>query len=190
MQKAVEPDPPAPLPQTARERSLVIKQAQENALTKLPLNTLYIALYIRSDPPRPDDFHWAYYFHTNAYGGMKYHIKTMGEGWISDHSTRGGGLFKSNFLCVLVQIASVAQARHGRLDEIMKVHDGDVNFIPGVTCRVWLMTILQELIRDGIVGCNDYEALQRECMDFGNHYMDEAACNVQPRPVVRSTLCL
>lgn len=42
---------------SARERALVIRKAQEDALARLPLNTLYIVLYIRSDPPQPNDFH-------------------------------------------------------------------------------------------------------------------------------------
>ncbi|KAB8271637.1 hypothetical protein BDV30DRAFT_213315 [Aspergillus minisclerotigenes] len=71
----------------------------------------------------------------------------------------------------------------------MRSHDGDINSIPGVTCRVWVMTIIQKLIQNGIVLCNDCNALERECMGFGNQYNAAAAKNDQPRPVVKSKLC-
>ncbi|KAL4916556.1 hypothetical protein BDW62DRAFT_103327 [Aspergillus aurantiobrunneus] len=176
-------------PVTARERASIIKKAQEDALARLPLNTLFIVLYIRSDPPQPNDFHWGYYFHTRAQGGLKYHMRNLGGGWIPDHGPTGG-VFKSNFLCVLIEIANVPHAKHGSLDQIMRSRDGDVNSIPGITCRVWLMVILRELIRQGIVRCSNIDGLQQECMAFGNQYSSGAANNTQPRPVVRSTLCL
>ena len=56
------------------------------------------------------------------------------------------------------------------LDELMRSHDADVNMIPGVTCRVWLMKILQKLIQNGIVRCSNPDALQQECMSFGNQF--------------------
>nr|KMM72953.1 hypothetical protein CPAG_09243 [Coccidioides posadasii RMSCC 3488] len=72
-------------PVTARERASIIKKAQEDALARLPLNTLFIVLYIRSDPPQSNDFHWGYYFHTSAQGGLKYHMRNLGGGWFPDH---------------------------------------------------------------------------------------------------------
>ncbi|KMU85036.1 hypothetical protein CIHG_02819 [Coccidioides immitis H538.4] len=75
---------------TARERASIIKKAQEDALARLPLNTLFIVLYIRSDPPQSNDFHWGYYFHTSAQGGLKYHMRNLGGGWIPDHGPTGG----------------------------------------------------------------------------------------------------
>ncbi|KKK20528.1 hypothetical protein P175DRAFT_0504931 [Aspergillus ochraceoroseus IBT 24754] len=176
-------------PVTPRERALIIKKAQEDALARLPLNTLFIVLHIRSDPPQPNDFHWGYYFHTSAQGGSKYHMRNLGGGWIPDHGPTGGA-FKSNFLCVLIEITNVPHVKHGLLDQIMRSRDGDVNSIPGITCRVWLMVILRELIRQGIVRCSNIDGLQQECMTFGNQYSQGAANNTQPRPVVRSALCL
>lgn len=35
-----------------KEKGLALKKIQEEALARLPLNTLYIVLYIRGDPPR------------------------------------------------------------------------------------------------------------------------------------------
>ncbi|KAK2810171.1 hypothetical protein FQN50_003141 [Emmonsiellopsis sp. PD_5] len=180
---------PSSTPKTPREGAAEIKRAPEQALSRLALNTLYIVLYIRFDPPRQNDFHWGFYFHTHSTGGSKYHIRNLGNGWIPDHGP-SGGVFKSNFLCVLIQIALVPEAKKPQLDQIMRSLDSNINAIPGVSCRVWLFTVLQGLVQHGIVRCTDLAALQQECMGIGNQYMADAAVNRQPRPVVRSTLCL
>ncbi|KAJ5492700.1 hypothetical protein N7539_001446 [Penicillium diatomitis] len=176
-------------PKTARERAALIKKQQEDALAALPLNALFIVLWIRSDPPRPNDFHWGYYFHTNSQGGVKYHMRNIGGGWMPDHGPTGG-VFKSNFLCVLIQVGTIPEAARNTLDQTMRSHDGDVNTIPGVTCRVWVLTIFRRLMQYGIVRCSDIGGLERECMTLGNQYSPGAAINQQPRPVVRSSLCL
>lgn len=41
----------------ARQKSADIKKKQSEILAGLPPNTLHISLYIRSDPPLPNDFH-------------------------------------------------------------------------------------------------------------------------------------
>lgn len=43
------------------------------------------------------------------------------------------------------------------------------------------MVILKELVQQGIVRCSDIDALQKECMTFGNQYSEGAAKNSQPR---------
>lgn len=116
-------------------------------------------------------------------------MRNISDGWIPDHGPTGG-IFKSNFLCILIQIATVPEASRNSLDQIMRSHDGDVNTIPGVTCRVWVIKILQKLIEQGIVRCSDADALQQECMAFENQYSPGAALNQQPRPLVRSRVCL
>jgi hypothetical protein len=117
-------------------------------------------------------------------------MRNVGGGWIPDHGPTGGVVFKSNFLCALVQIATVLEASRDSLDRIMRCHDGDVNTIPGVTCRAWVIKVLEKLIQQGIVRCSDADALQQECMVFRNQYSPGAAINQQPRPVVRSTVCV
>ncbi|KZF22516.1 hypothetical protein L228DRAFT_267914 [Xylona heveae TC161] len=171
-----------------RQEAALIKKQQEDALARLPLNSLYIVLWIRSHPPHENDFHWGYYFHSTPQSGIKYHIKQLGSGWITDHG-RTGGVFKSNFLCVLIQIATVAEGAGGQLDQIMRSHDGNVNSIPGVTCRVWILKILEKLMQSVIVRCSNADALLQECMAIGNQHGPEAAENHQPRPVVKSNLC-
>jgi len=70
---------PAPQPKT-KERALTIKKTHEEALTRLKLNTLSIVIWIRSDPPQPNDFHWGYYFHKNHQGGFNITWKS----WVAD----------------------------------------------------------------------------------------------------------
>jgi hypothetical protein len=148
-------------------------------------------LFIRGDPPAANDFHWGFYHHKSAAGGTKYHIKNIGANpnhWITDHAPTGG-VFKSNFLCTLIKIADVPAAKDSQLDGIMKAYDGALSTIPGVTCRVWLFTIMALLVQYGVVRCNDLNALQAECMSIGNHYRFGAVANHQPRPVATATCC-
>lgn len=72
----------------------------------------------------------------------------------------------------------------------MRERDGDLNEIPAVTCRVWLLVVLERLIGMGVVRCEGgVQGVERECLGFGNEFMEEAAGNVQPRPVVRAGGC-
>jgi hypothetical protein len=172
----------------AKNRATAIRKQQSDLLASLPLYALYIGLWIRSDPPRPNDFHWGFYLHTSTTSGMKYHVSSLTGGWIPEHGPNS--VLKSNFFCVLIQIASVPETSLAQLDLIMRLHDGDVNGIPGVTCRVWLMMILEKLVQSGIVRYGTLQALEDECMDFGNEHSASAAVNDQPRPVVKSGVCL
>ncbi|KAJ5807989.1 hypothetical protein N7474_009258 [Penicillium riverlandense] len=182
------PSPSKTTHQTPRELAAAIKKKQEEALSNLQLNSLSIVLYIRADPPKPNDFHWAYYFHIKPSSGVKYHVSNLSGGWLAEHASKSA-IFKEGFLCALVQIATVPEEAHARLDEIMRSHDGDINSIPGITCRVWLFAILKKLVDEGIVNCPSIEELQEECMEIGNRVSLDAARNVQPRPVVRSRFC-
>ena len=111
------------------------------------------------------------------------------------HHDPVAGILKTNFLCTLVHIADIPEASIGRVEEIMRERDGDLNEIPGVTCRVWLMVILGRLVEEGVVVLQGgiegrgVEAVEEDCMDWGNGVAGEAARNVQPRPVVRSRVC-
>lgn len=177
-----------PKPKTGKERAQEIRQAQQEALASLPHRTLFIVLFIRSDPPPANDFHWGFYYHKNAAGGTKYHIRNMGSGWIPDHASTGG-VFKSNFLCTLIKIADVPAAKESQLDSAMRAYDNSLSTIPGLTCRVWLFTVMALLVQYGVVRCNDLNALQTECMSIGNQHRLGAAANNQPRPVAAATLC-
>ena len=173
----------------AREKALQIKQLQEEALAALPLNKLYIVLWIRNDPPIANDFHWGMYYHKTKKAGTKYHMKNLGPGWIADHGTTSG-VFKSQFLCVLIEIGTISADNEGTLDRIMRSYDDTANTIPGFTCRVWVLMILPHLIQLGLLRCSDLAGLEQECFIFGNECMNAAAGNDQPRPVRVSRRCL
>ena len=172
----------------AREQALQVNQAQDQALSELPLHTLYIVLHIRDDPPTPNNFHWGFYYHTTPRGGHKYHVKQIGGGWITDHAATAG-VFKSNFLCVLIEIGTIPAAQTALLDQTMRAHDDSLNDLHGVTCRVWVLTILTELKEVGLVHFGNRDSVEEECFQFGNTHSYGAVENQQPRPVVTSTQC-
>ncbi|KAJ5787021.1 hypothetical protein N7457_002011 [Penicillium paradoxum] len=175
----------------ARQRSTEIKKKQTEILARLTQGTLHISLYIRSDPPLPNDFHWAFYLHkgTNSIpGGIKYHVRGIGGGWIPGHEATTG-IFAENFLCVTIQIATIPQSAHERVGEIMKSYDESLNSMPGITCRVWLLQVLRNLVEEGFVHC-DVEELERDCLELGNQHSISASANEQPRPVVVSRVSL
>ena len=171
-----------------REAAKTIKRWQEAALEALPQRKLYIGLWLRDINPEPNNFHWGFYHHINKLGGTKYHMTNVSRGWIAGHGTTGG-VFKSIFLCVLIQIGSIPAVREEEFDRIMRSYDDTVNSIPGVTCRVWIFTILPHLIEAGLLHCEDLDALQKECFDFGNAQAMSAVDNKQPRPVMVSSTC-
>ncbi|KAJ5373676.1 hypothetical protein N7517_005682 [Penicillium concentricum] len=171
----------------ARQKSAEIKKKQAESLAGLPPNTLHISLYTRSDPPLPTDFHWAFYLHkgiSSTAGGTKYHVRGIGGGWIVGHEATNG-IFAENFLCVIIQIATIPPLAHERVDEIMRSYDESLNSIPGITCRVWILTVLRILVDEGFVHC-DIGELERDCLKFGNEHSTAASVNEQPRPVVQS----
>lgn len=170
-----------------------IKKQQEEALASLPVNTLFIILKNRDDPPQKDDFHWGYYFHTHAAGGIKYHATNIVDNWIGDHGPTGG-VMKSLFLCAMVQIADIPPQAHAKLDEIMRSYDSSLNdyiiSLPGPTCRTWLMEVMKRLVDAGLVQCKGtVDELQEECLEIGNRFSAETSENKQPRPVIKSKLC-
>lgn len=172
----------------AKERALRIKQLQEEALEKLPAPKLYVVLFLRNDPPTANNFHWGFYYHQHKRGGTKYHMRNVNNGWMPDHATTGG-VFKSNFLCVIIQIGTIPGDKEQQLDQTMRTYDANANDIPGITCRVWIFKILALLVQCGLVRCDNLQTLQEECLAFGNQYMNDAAKNNQPRPFVVSRHC-
>ena len=81
------------------------------------------------------------------------------------------------------------------MEAIMRERDDDVNEIEGVTCKVWLKGTLDRLVRDGVVECRGDlggrdlgDVVQEEVFAIGNEFMDDAARNVQPRPMAKSKI--
>lgn len=162
------------------------------SLADLKVNGLYIILFIRNDPPVPNDFHWGLYFHRHRRtGGTKYHVKQQGSGWITDHGPTAG-VFKSFLLVGLFRIADVPAGWEGHLDQTLRTYDSQLN-TPGMTCRVWLLRVLALLQKpiDGkiILKCGDLVALETEVKNWGNANAMSARDNDQPRPVAASSLC-
>jgi hypothetical protein len=150
-------------------------------------------------------------------GGMQYQVNSVGSSsssgyYLPDHQP-ARAIVKSNFLCVLIQIsAGIPEERIQDLDRIMRTYDQSLNsVIPGVTCRVWMFRVLPLLVETGFVKWRSSSsqdddaaaaaaaaaaadevdrvaALEDECKGIGNRYRLDAAMNVQPRPVVVSTL--
>lgn len=120
---------------TIREKGLKLKQLPESALAALPQRKLYIVLWIRDDPPVANYFHWGLYYHNNRNGGTKYHMRGLVGGWIADHGSTAG-VFKSQFLGVLIEIGSIPEDEEATLDQIMRSHDSDAKNIPRFTCQV------------------------------------------------------
>lgn len=182
----------------SRENALRIKAEQEHASTLLTSNSLFIVLYIRADPPNANDFHWSFYHHhelsphAKVAGGTKHEAVNQNLRWYVEH-TFTGCIFKTVFLCVVIQIADIADARVREMEAIMHERDEDLNEIEGVTCRIWLKHTLKKLVQAGVVECRgdlagrDLEdVVEEEMFAIGNMFMDDAARNIQPRPMTKS----
>lgn len=173
---------------------------------RLQENSIYILVYVRNDPHVPDNFHWTFYHHRNPLtGGVKYHIRNEGDGWMPGHGPIVA-ISKEFLLVGLMRVADVpAGVDHAAVDGIMKTFDDELN-TPGQTCRVWLLRVL-ELLRRPVLGssscstagagsaagaavptlrCDDVAALEAEVMAWGNQHAQSAIDNVQPRPVSAS----
>jgi hypothetical protein len=172
----------------AKERAQEIQRAQERALSHLPPESLHVALWLRNDPPPLNDFHWAFYYHEGPKGGTIYQVKGLSEGWITDHGVTGC-IFKSLFLCCLVQIGNISSTKKQELDQTIRSCDSTLNEICDVTCKVWLFEVLPRLIEQGFVRCDNPEALKAECLAIGNKFRVEASGNVQPRPAKIANTC-
>ena len=150
------------------------------SLDLLEPNGLYVLLFIRDHPPKVNDFHWGLYLHSNSdTGGMKYHIRNSGGGWLPDYAI-AGGVLKSFLLVGLFQIARIPAGAMNDVDIIFKTYDQQLNQLPGLTCRTWVFDVLK---------CTDIVALEQEIMAWGNSNAFGASRNKQPRPVSASKLC-
>lgn len=161
---------------------------------QLKPNNIYIALYIRQDPPIPNDFHWALYLHLNpatSSGGRKFHIRNQGQGWIVEHCSTAG-IMKEFLLVGLIRIANIPFGSEAEVDKLLRSCDNRID-LPETTCRVWLFWVLRELqkpLNDGtiVLKCVDLNFLEKEILQWGNENANSASQNVQPRPVAESSV--
>lgn len=157
------------------------------SLTDPEPNALYILLFIRSDLPLQNDFHWSLYHHTSpSSGGKKYHVIGRSSRWLADHSL-ASDITKSFLLVGLFQIAFIPAEFD--VDSVMRSFDDRLNDVEGLNCRTWVFDVLGSLRGSGVLRCDDLGALEREALDWGNVYAVEACGNIQPRPLGRSALC-
>lgn len=160
--------------------------------TVLKEGSIYVLLYVRQQPPVPNDFHWGLYFHGNTNTrGTKYHIRTVGPGWMSDHGPVTE-ILKEFLLVGLFRVADVRPELYNHIDKTIRSLDDRLN-VPGNTCRVWVLDIIA-LLQEPVGGyqvlrCRDISALQQEIFDWGNERAAAAAANEQPRPVGASMIC-
>ncbi|KAK2809689.1 hypothetical protein FQN50_003533 [Emmonsiellopsis sp. PD_5] len=170
-----------------------LSPSPESSLTP---SSLYVALYLRTDPPTPNDFHWALYHHLSPHtGGIKHHIRNEGSGhWIPDHSPTVN-IMKELLLVGLLRIAQVPEemGREG-LERAVGMFDGGLNggeVGMTMTCRVWVVKVLGVLRGEGLFGdvVVDLGELEREVKGWGNGQAMGASANVQPRPVGELGLC-
>ncbi|KAL4907947.1 hypothetical protein BDW74DRAFT_175732 [Aspergillus multicolor] len=137
-------------------------------------NNLYIALFVRADPPVPNDFHRALYLPDSASKKTKYHIVNEGAGWIAAHASETPAISSQEHLAA-------------RVDALLRSHDNRLNDKEGTTCRTWLLEMLAILHEEGVledVRCEgDMEKLEAAVKSWSNGLADAAVKNVQPRPV-------
>ncbi|KAK8167646.1 hypothetical protein IWX90DRAFT_484136 [Phyllosticta citrichinensis] len=150
---------------------------------------LYVALYVRDDPPKPDDFHWALYLHeSDSKGGTKYHVIGRQGRWMADH-TEIKDLLKKFLLVGLFQIAAIPDSFQSKIDEAFRLLDYKLNEVD-ITCRTWVFRVL-EIFRESAPSLiqEDLGALEAEIKEWGNQHAQSASMNEQPRPVGISKSC-
>lgn len=160
------------------------------SLKDLEPNGLFVLLFLRTDLPVQNDFHWALYLHgDSSSGGTKYHIKQQGSGWITDHGTTYG-VFKSFLLIGLFQIATIRAGWESYVDSQLRTYDPWIN-TPGISCDIWVFWVLRLLQQPvngyRILNCDDLDELANEIKEWGNGYSAAAVANRQPRPIGRSS---
>ncbi|KAF1941730.1 hypothetical protein EJ02DRAFT_444544 [Clathrospora elynae] len=147
------------------------------SLSNLQPNGLYVILFLRTLPHTPNNFHWGLYLHHDAtQGGIKYHIKQQGSGWIADHG-KTASVFKSFLL-------------EGHVNQQLQTYDLSLNSSPNTTCCVWLLWVLALLQKEAsgykLLKCANLSALEAEIIAWGNENAASADQNRQPQPVAVS----
>ena len=150
-------------------------------------NSLWVALYLRQPEYTPNDFHWALYLQTPT-RGHKLHIKSVGDGWITEHGTVSR-ITNDIFLIGLIHVANVRPDRMDIVLRTIRAEDHVLSGIQNVSCRVWLLRALSRLSAQGDVRCGDVISLEAEIKGWGNQHQESALKNEQPRPLGESRVC-
>ena len=154
-------------------------------MASLEFGSLYVLLDLRSADLSDRTFHWALYLHQADMPylkGHKYHIKTLGEGWIPDHAPLSG-ITKGFLLVCLVRVArEIPTLRWGELEDLVTANDGQIND-GSFTCRVWVLRALERLQNAGMIRYGDTSRLEERLREIGNSHRATAIRNEQPRPI-------
>lgn len=157
------------------------------AVMQLEADTLYVLLYMRGEDAS-NGFHWALYLHLDSdsdtgrrQGGLKYHIRDVGQGWMTDHVSTLG-VHNELFLIGAVGIARVPKTRREDLDRLVKQDDAELLTIPVLTCRTWVLRVLDRLHDAGLVQ-ESSEEVEKRAKAFAVEHFGSALLAQQPRPV-------
>ncbi|KAL4069149.1 hypothetical protein J3A83DRAFT_3489563 [Scleroderma citrinum] len=136
-------------------------------------------------------YHWGLYYHCSRnatmQSGVKFHINLdMGSNrWMTDHGWTNGVL-NSTRLIGLLRIASIPTYRS---KDMMNLIERTPHNAQGITCRVWVLNAIQNLMAFGLVRCMGISWLENEAIAFGLAEDPYCQCNVQPRPTRQSRVC-
>ncbi|KZT69582.1 hypothetical protein DAEQUDRAFT_756927 [Daedalea quercina L-15889] len=148
---------------------------------------LYVLLDLRSADLNDTTFHWALYLHKSNDphpAGYKYHIKTLGDGWIADHAPLTGVTKSFLLVCLTCVVANIPPSRDEERARLITLADAQIND-SGMTCRIWVMNALERLKLARFLDCHlDAGELEEGLKRIGNDYRAGAIRNEKPRPIV------
>lgn len=141
--------------------------------------TLHVLLFLRQDR---GSYHWALYHNHSSRRGWTYEIRNVGSDglWMADHVSTWS-VHKRLFLVGAYTVGPVAADRHETVHRIASSMDDELNVIPGLTCRVWLLRVLELLDTAGVVAVPS--DIEDKVKAFGEANWDSASSAVKPRPI-------
>ncbi|KAH8926401.1 hypothetical protein BT69DRAFT_1239107 [Atractiella rhizophila] len=162
-------------------------------MAELPTNGIFIALFLRTDPPQPDDFHWALIISTTDAQARainyKFHISGSNGRWMPDHQ-RTANFLNSFLLAGCLHIGTFRITDKDILERLITADDQLVNsFLPPYNCVQYILNAISRVAAGGYLQLASIEALKQEALQFGNTNSSSAIRNEQPRPIGVSATC-
>ena len=175
----------------------ISKAIRQRAAGELNDKKLYIVLWIRYIPrPKDNDFYWGFYYH-KATRGKLYHLAQGKDTWIPQHDSVNN-FMDAKFLCVLIAIGIVPEEKEEQLDKTIKgydklIHENRLTERPEVfpvSDQFWVCErVVPDLVRIGLIHCDNTQTVSRECAYIGNLHKRTAALGLKPRPIRFLTSC-
>ena len=75
------------------------------------------------------------------------------------------------------------------IKNIIQAEDNQLNQIPRLTYRKWILRACERLRQGGHLNYPSQQELEQEMWDFGRKFWDEANQNLQPLPFEDCKLC-